>query len=327
MMKDRRNKTLLFCAILILVLVMIISGLQILKSADFLHGQGAEGAQQSKTIEKDGKRYYPRQDVTVMMVLGIDQEGPVQASNSYINPGAADMVMLLVFDETNEACSVLYLNRDTMLDVSLLGLRGDYAGTRKEQLALAHTYGSGLEDSCENVRSTLENFLQGVTIDYYISMNMDAIPILNDAVGGVLVNVTDDFSEVDPSISMGKTVLRGRQVLSYVQTRKGVGDQKNVSRMERQKEYITSFLQQYHNMDEHSPEFLLSTYERIEPYIVTDCSTNTLTGMLSRYKDYALKEIVTVEGENVIGEEYYEFYVDEEHLQQVVLDLFYAEKK
>ncbi len=326
-MKGRRNKTLLFCAILILVLVMIISGLQILKSADFLHKPGAEYAQQSKTIEKDGKLYYPRQDVTVMMVLGIDQEGPVQASSSYINPGAADMVMLLVFDETNENCSVLYLNRDTMLDVSLLGLRGDYAGTRREQLALAHTYGSGLEDSCENVRSTLENFLPGVNIDYYVSMNMDAIPILNDAVGGVTVNVTDDFSEVDPSISMGQTVLRGHQVLSYVQTRKGVGDQKNVSRMERQKEYITSFLQQYHNMDDHGMEFLISTYERIEPYIVTDCSVNTLTGMLSRYKDYTLKEIVTVEGENVVGEEYYEFYVDEENLQQVVLDLFYAEKK
>lgn len=325
-MKDRRKKLLLLCAILILVLVMIISGLQILKSADFLHNQGEETAQQSKTIEKDGKKYYPRQDVTVMMVLGIDQEGPVQASNSYINPGAADMVMLLVFDETEKSCSVLYLNRDTMLDVSLLGLRGDYAGTRREQLALAHTYGSGLEDSCENVRGTLENFLQGVTIDYYVSMNMDAIPILNDAVGGVTVNVTDDFSEVDPSISMGKTVLRGRQVLSYVQTRKGVGDQKNVSRMQRQQEYITAFLQQYRNMEQ-DLESLTAIYERIEPYIVTDCSTNTLTGMLSRYKDYTFKEIVTVDGENVIGEEYYEFYVDEEHLQQVVLELFYAEKK
>ena len=325
-MKNRRKNVFLFCAILVLALVMIVSGLQILKSADFLHGQGGEVAQPSKTIEKDGKLYYPRQDVTVLMILGIDQEGPVQASNSYINPGAADTVMLLVFDETNEVCNVLFLNRDTMLDVSLLGLRGDYAGTRLEQLALAHTYGSGLEDSCENVRSTLENFLQGVTIDYYISMNLDAIPLLNDAVGGVPVNVTEDYSEVDSTIPMGHTVLRGRQVLSYIQTRKGVGDQKNVSRMERQKEYITSFLQQYRSMDQ-GLDTLIATYEMIEPYIVTDCSVNTLTGMLNRYKDYKLNEITTVKGENVVGEEYYEFYVDEAHLQQVVLDLFYAEKK
>jgi len=326
-MKNKSRSILLFCAILVLVLVMIISGLQILKSADFLHDSAGEQAQRSKTVEKDGKLYYPRQDVTVIMVLGIDQEGPVRASNSYINAGSADMVMLLVFDETDQICNALYLNRDTMLDVSLLGVKGDYAGTRKEQLALAHTYGSGLEDSCENVRFTLENFLQGVTIDHYISMNMDAIPILNDAVGGVTVNVTDDFSEVDPSITMGPMVLRGQQVLSYVQTRKGVGDQKNVSRMERQKEYINAFLQQYHRMDDQGLEFLIATYEKIEPYIVTDCSVNALTGMLSRYKDYTLNEIVTVDGENVVGEEYYEFYADEEHLQQVVLDLFYAEKK
>ena len=32
------------------------------------------------------------------------------------------------------------------------GARGEYADTSYGQLALAHTYGSGLEDSCENVK-------------------------------------------------------------------------------------------------------------------------------------------------------------------------------
>ena len=262
-MTSRGKSIAIFCAILILVLVMIISGLQILKSADFYSVQEGDSVQTTKTIEKDGKYYYPKQDVTIVMVLGIDQEGPVQESDSYINTGAADMVMLLVFNETEKCCSVLYLNRDTMLDVQVLGIGGKRAGTSYEQLALAHTYGSGLEDSCENVRTTLENYLPGVQIDNYISMNLDAIPLLNDAVGGVLVDVKEDFSEVDPSIPMGLTVLRGPQVLSYVQTRKGVGDQKNISRMERQKQYIDGFLQQYHKMDHSDPQFWLAEYEKI----------------------------------------------------------------
>lgn len=316
-----------FVVILILVLVMIISGLQILKSTDFFSNQATGETQASKTVVKDGKEYYPRQDITVMMVLGIDQEGPIQSSNAYTNPGAADMVLLLVFDETEKICSVLQINRDTMLEVSVLGIRGEYAGTSYSQLALAYSYGTGLEDSCENVRDTLESYLKGLTVDHYIAMNLDAIPILNDAVGGVTVNVVDDFSEVDPSIPMGKVVLRGRQVLSYVQTRKGVGDQKNVSRMERQKEYIGAFLDHFSAMEQRDPEFFLAQYSKIEPYVVTDCSANVLSSMISRYKDYSIKEFVTPEGENVIGEEYYEFYADEEKLNQLVLDMFYAEKK
>ena len=323
---SRRRKIAYFCLILILVLVMIISGLQILKSTVF-HSQPTSGERISqKTIVRDGVEYYPRQDLTVMMVLGIDQFGPVQASKAYTNPGAADMVMLLIFDETNRECTVLYLNRDTMLDVSVLGVRGEPAGTYYAQLALAHTYGTGMADSCENTRQTLESFLPGLTVDHYIAMNMDAIPILNDAVGGVTVNVVDDFSQVDDTIPMGQVTLKGNQVLSYVRIRKDVGDQKNVTRMERQKEYINNFLDRFRYMEQQNVNFFVETFEQVSPYIVTDCTVNTLSGMLSRYQDYSLKEFVTPEGENVVGDEYYEFYPDEEKLDQLILRLFYAEK-
>ena len=325
-MKSRRKSIFFFCAVLVLVVVMIISGLQIWKSAVSLSNQD-ESAQKSKTIVKEGKSYYPKNDLTVVMVLGIDQAGPVKSSDSYRNPGAADTIMLLLFDEKDETCSVLYLNRDTIMDVSVLGLHSRPAGTNREQLALAHTYGTGLKDSCENVRSTLENFLPGVTIDYYVSMNLDAIPILNDAVGGVKVHVTEDFSQVDPTIPTGDVVLRGNQVLSYVQTRKGVGDQKNVSRMERQKQYITGFLQQYKELHHGDPAFWLQQYEKIEPYIVTDCSSTVLSNMLSDYKDYSLKEVVTFEGENKIVDGYYEFHVDQQNLEETYMRLFYAKKK
>ena len=33
-------------------------------------------------------------------------------------------VMLLIFDETNEVCNVLHLNRDTMLKMPVLGIGG-----------------------------------------------------------------------------------------------------------------------------------------------------------------------------------------------------------
>ena len=327
MKKQTGKKVLYFGLLLVLVLTMIYSGLRLLESTALYNHQEPAAQGKPKTIIRNGIEYFPRQDVMVMMVLGIDKFGPMESSDYYRNEGAADSVMLLVFDEIEESCTVLYLNRDTMVDMNVLGLRGEQAGTAYGQLALAHTYGTGLEDSCENVANTLMNFLHGLTVDHYVSMHMDAIPILNDAVGGVTVNVTDDFSQVNPSITMGELTLRGNQVIDYVRTRKDVGDQKNVTRMERQKEYVDGFLEALYSKADTSATFLLSTYEDILPYIVTDCSAETLSTLLDRYSDFTMKEAITPQGENRIEDGHYAFYPDEQKLDELIVDIFYRPKK
>ena len=314
-----------FVVILILVLVFLISGLQILESTVFSQDSVQETTGR-KTIIRDGIEYFPRQDITVLLVMGIDQNGPVQDSGYYRNEGAADMVALLIFDEETKDYSILYLNRDTMLKMPVLGIDGKPAGTNYGQLALAHTFGNGLEASCENVRKTVSDFLYGLQIDYYLSMNMDAIGVLNDAVGGVTVHVTEDFSKVDPSIPMGRVTLMCQQAINYVRTRKNVGDQLNISRIQRQKDYIQGFMSAFDQAAKQNTNFMVSTYEEISEYMVTDCSVNAINGMLSRYKDFPLRQIVTPEGENVLGNEYYEFHVDAEALDALILELFYRAK-
>ena len=312
--------------VLILVLVLLYSGLRVLESTVLRPAQTGETVSTSKTIVRENVSYFPRQDITVVLVMGIDQYGPVADSQAYNNRGAADMVMLLIFDETNETCSVLQLNRDTMLEMPVLGIGGKEAGTYFGQLALSHTYGSGLEDSCENTRKTVSDFLYGITIDHYVSMNMDAISILNDAVGGVRVNVTEDFSQVDPSIGMGMVTLKGEQAVHFVRTRKDVGDQLNLSRIDRQKAYMESFVDAFRETRERDPELIVNAYEAVSPYLVTDCSVNAISGMIDRYGEYAVSEVVSPEGRNVMGEQYFEFYVDEEKLDELIMRLFYAPK-
>lgn len=325
-MKQRNHigDVVFFGVILILVHVMIYSGLQLVESTVFRTDE--ESARPSKTITRDGVDYFPRQDITVMLVLGIDEFGIRSPSDGPYNEGAADMVALMIFDEKNEQTRILCLNRDTMLDVSVLGIDGRKAGTTYAQLAISHIYGSGMEDSCENTRNTVSDFLYGITIDHYVSANMDAITIMNDAVGGVTVTIQDDFSQVDPSLTMGEVTLMGEQAINYVRTRKNLGDQLNVSRMERQKEYASGFMDAFRNKVGEGESFALSLYEQVSPYIVTDCSTTVLTSMMERYADYEIVEIVSPEGKNIMGEEYYEFHVDEEKLDDLILRLFYVAK-
>ena len=325
--KQKRQKELFGAILIILMIVFVYSGVQILGSTVFFTQETQTTYRTSKTITRDGVDYFPRQDMTVLMVMGIDQEGKVQDSGSYNNPGAADAVMLMVFTENDKKVRVLTLNRDTMVEMPVLGVGGKPAGTVEAQLALAHTYGDGLEESCKNVKDTVSNLLYGLDIDYYVSANMDAIAILNDAVGGVPVTVTEDFSAIDPTITMGEITLRGKQATNYVRSRSGVGDELNVSRMERQKDYIDGFMKALKNSAKTDSSFILKTYEDTVDYMVTDCSSTVWNSMLNKYQEYTLEEVVSPKGENVVGEEFMEYYLDEEALDELVLRLFYAPKK
>lgn len=327
-MTKSKNKRSAVTTVLIVLLAVVVafSGYKIFDSVASKEQPVQSDASSKKTITVDGVDYFPRQDITVLMLMGIDEYGPVVKSESYLNNGENDMVALAVFDEIDKTYSVLVLNRDTMMDIHVLGIGGQNAGTIFGQLALAHTYGSGLEDSCENTVHTVSDFLSGLTIDYYLSMNMDAISILNDAVGGVTVNVVDDFSKVDSTIPMGEVTLNGEQALSYVQTRKDISNEMNVSRMERHKEYMNSFVSAFKEKVKESDTFVLEVYNDIAPYVVSDCSVNSMSSMLNRYADYTLRDIVTPQGENVYSGEYMEFYVDEAELEKLMLDMFYTKK-
>ena len=326
MKAPKKNTGILYLLVLlILIFVILYSAIRILELTAHPPTDDAFSGT-TKTVVRDGVAYFPRQDINVILVMGIDQEGPAQSSGFYRNRGAADLVMLLIFDEKDESCSILYLNRDTMLEMPVLGVGGKTAGSFYGQLALSHTYGEGLEDSCENTKKAVSDFLNGIHIDYYISMRMDAISVLNDAVGGVTVSVEDDFSQVDPTIGKGQVTLWGEQAINFVRTRKGVGDQLNLSRIHRQEAFIDGFAESFAVAVQSDGNFALRAYEQVDPYLVTDCSVNTISALLSRYEGYEIRQIVTPQGENVLGGEYYEFYADREKLDALILQLFYAPK-
>ena len=324
----RRNNILVLFGILVLFLVILFCGIRLLDSAVFSKTEipETEGSYNRKTITVDGVDYFPRQDLTVVLAMGIDEEGKAQSSDSYRNMGEADVIALIVFDEKEEHFSIFSLNRDTMVNMPVLGLGGKKAGVAYGQLALSHTYGNGLEESCENTRDTVEMLINGLNVDYYISAHMDAIGFVNDAVGGVTVNVTDDFSDADVYIPMGQITLQGEQAESFVRLRKGIGDQLNSSRMNRQAEFINGFIKALKSQTEENDVFAYQLYEQLDGYIVTDVSVNSFSSMFERFEDYELKEIITPAGENRMGKEFNEFHLDKEAFDKQVLEIFYAPK-
>lgn len=63
------------------------------------------------------------------------------------------------------------------------------------------------------------NILRSFSASANIAMNLDVIPVLNDAAGGVTVTLEDDFSALDASMTRVKAMtLMGEQAEIFVRS-------------------------------------------------------------------------------------------------------------
>ncbi len=332
-MKSSTFKLLAALFTVIIILAVLFIGMSkaedyLVKKADAsnVSSESLTTYEEKNYIHYNNKKYKPKNYLDTVLLIGTDSEGKVYESASYNNSNKADFIALLVFDNNTKKCDIIQLNRDTIAEIPVLGLTGEKAGTTTGQLALAYTYGNGLELSCKNTVKAVSNFLYQIEIDNYLSMNMDAIAALNDVVGGVEVEVLDDFSDVDPALIEGeKVLLSGKQALTYVRGRSGVGDQSNLSRMNRQRQYMAAFAEKIKNAYETNNELVLNAYNAITDYIVTDCSITVLSDTAERLSEYEVKDIISPEGEIVESNEFIEFHADDAKLKDLVISLFYDE--
>lgn len=284
------------------------------------------GGKQETPVYFNGRQYRKNPDIKAYLFMGIDRKGEAQSSGSYNGGGQADVQLLLVVDEARESFRVLQINRDTMTDVEVLGVQGDVIGKEYEQIALAHFYGNGLENSCENTVRAVSSLLYGVDIDGYAAIQMEAIPILNDMVGGVTVTVEDDFSQSDPTLVQGETVtLMGEHAFHFIHDRLNVADGSNLSRMGRHRAYMHGFDAAFTAAAKEDRELVLKLYDAAHDYLVSDMGSGPISRLAQRCLGYENGGVVTVEGEARMGERFMEFYPDEDSLRQTVLDLFYTE--
>jgi len=278
------------------------------------------------SVSQDGT--YIKKPIETLLILGLDKFYYDINNEGYNNDQQADFLLLLVFDNENKKCSAIQINRDTITDVNVLGVAGERIDSVKKQIALAHTHGNGKEISCRNTADAVSNLLYDIRIDHYASLTMDAVSIVNDAVGGVEVTVLDDFSDIDDSLKKGQQMtLRGEQALTYVRTRYGLEDSSNNNRMKRQHQYLKALYEKINSGFQSNDEFLANTSLKIADHLVSDCSVNSLEELFRKFSSYEFTEIYSFEGITKKGENFMEFYPDENSVKKIVIDLFYKPKE
>ncbi|MCH5184047.1 MAG: LCP family protein [Oscillospiraceae bacterium] len=327
-----RRRVILRSCLILLALALVLAGILLIlhiweDQQEIPSGGGDETFsypdKERPYIWYDGQKYALRENIETLLLMGLDSfEG--ESVEGYINDDRADFLMLLLIDRDAGTCTSLHIDRDTMADVQVMGVAGQVLGVEKMQLALAHTYGSGKQDSCRNTVQAVSAFLYETPIDHYLSVTMDAVQILNDAVDGVTLTVLDDMTSIDPSLKQGAEVtLRGELALKYVRTRSGLEDSTNRHRMERQRQYMNALYENLSARYAADRDFALRTMLKISDYLVSDCPPSQLSDLLDEASTYKFVGIDTIEGESIVGEKFMEFYPDEEKLMALIIELFY----
>ncbi len=328
--KGKKNDRILKIIAVILAVVILVCGVLFGISlweryAGEFKKQNAD-ALQTSIREYNGKQYTYNEDIETILVMGLDKLDRPE-DESYNNDMQADFIMLLVVDNKKEQVTALHINRDTIAQMNVLGVAGDRIGTVNQQIALAHTYGNGKEVSCRNTLEAVSGLLLGIEIDHYVSVTMDSVGVYNDLVGGVTIEVLDDFTGIDDTLIKGETVtLQGKQALNYVRTRYGLDDSSNDHRMKRQKQYIEALYAKTKECIDNDDTFIVNAASRLSSYIVSDCSANRLQELAEKVTGYEYVGIRDIEGESKMGETFVEFYPDAKSVEKTVIDLFYVPK-
>lgn len=283
------------------------------------------------TIVYQGKEYEYRKDIVNVLCLGIDKKEQLSLRNDFDHSvGQADAVYLASIDTKKHEMRILAIPRDTMVILQMYNDNGEYLGMRDGQLTLQYAYADGMEKSAQLMVGQVSKLLYGVPVNTYVAINIYSLWNVNAAVGGVYLTMDQDYTNLNPAFVQGETILlQEKLVEDYLRVRDTAEAKSAYTRMQRQKQYMLAFFETAKNKLKTDITLPFRLLDLLEKDMETDVTLPELAYLLTQGLQcgFSNENIYTLPGEQVSGEEYEEFHVDEEAAEELILKLFYEEKK
>lgn len=284
-------------------------------------------------VKYEDKVYAYNEDIMTFLFMGIDKDNRVQEVAEGTDGGQADALFLLVLNPKEKAFHVISVNRNAMTDIKLYDSSGEYISTVQAQIAVQHGFGNGVEESCEYQVEAVRNFFYSLPIHGYCAVNMDAIITLTDLIGGIELTSLEDVTSAiqdetlgDYVVNEGETVLLdGRKAYSYVRYRDVDAVGSADKRLARQQQFLGEWIKKTKSAVKADFTLVLELYNAVTEQMVTDISVDEvvyLAGLAADYK-FSMDQFHSMQGETVQGEEFEEFYVDEDALYRLMIEIFY----
>ena len=290
-------------------------------------GEATQEKWQEGVISHNGRYYKYNNNLRVYLLMGIDKDGPAVEVEKGFHGGQSDAMFLIAADSEEEKISVISINRNTMTNIKTLDEFGNDSGEIFSQICVQHSYGDGRHYSCARAAEAVSYLFYDLPISGYLSIYLDAIPILNDAVGGVEVKVLQEINDPNRGVYLpeGETrVLSGMEAYSYLRLRDISIFDSATNRLRRQEQYISAYMKKLKTAVAGDASKAADIYDSVSGYVVTDVDFVNLISELITY-EYDENRMYTVPGETKMGEEYEEYYVDDKALYDLIIQVFYRE--
>lgn len=274
-----------------------------------------------ETITYNGEKYRYNTDLKTILFMGVDNTDPVEEQKYAGRGGQSDVLLLFILNTSEKTIQTLQISRDSMIDVDVYDMDGTQIATEKVQIATQYAYGDGAKKSCLLTKEKVSELLYGIPIQSFLSLNIDGIATISEAIGGIKITVPEDYTMIDPSFEKGKEiVLKGEQAEKYIRYRDTTVTGSNNDRMERQSQVVQAAALQLPKQLKEDSELYKQLISGAKLYMVTDLSTGEIDKFIS-YKSES--EMERVPGDVVAGEKHDEFHVDDEKLYDLLVKLFY----
>lgn len=319
-------------AVLVIAAGFCVWAYQMQKQQDNRHvtaGNSVDMKAGYRYVTYNGKKYQYNSLITTILYAGVDSEGQMQVNSGFTEAARADSISVVVLDKKNKKMTIIALSRDTMTEVRRYSLSGRDRGAYVTHLGFAYAYGDGGEVSCENLREAVSELLGGIPINEYAVTNQSSMIGINNLVGGVTVEVpNNDVAALHPELTAGAVVkLDDTNIRDYLHFRDITAELSNEGRIERQQVYVTAYIEKMKQQLQKDLNGTWAKLEEMDSYLQTSITKNKYISLanLLEVVEFTPDNYYRPEGENVVGEEHDEFYIDEEALREKVIELFYEE--
>lgn len=275
---------------------------------------------------KHGDTYYIRnEDIFSILFMGVDTDDDGQFADIGVTAHQADSLILAVINPEENTLAMVNIPRMTIAEVKQLDPAFNYARTTKSPICIQYAFGDGKELSCNLTREAVSRLLFNIPISRYISMNLDGLYKVNDAIGGVTVTLLDDMTAANPKMKKGlEYTLNGKDAQLYLQGRTGKGlDGTNASRMKRHIQYYKAFFLAAKNKLKVNPMFAVNLYSSMGGSIQTDLSMDEMIYLSKVVVNMDITDENTFTLEGTTKNE--DFFADDAALKDLLIRLFYTE--
>ena len=211
----------------------------------------------------------------------------------------SDTIMVATLNPDTEGGRIVSIPRDTRAEIAGRGTT--------EKINHAYAYGGPVM-----AKDTVENFLD-TPIDYYISINMDGLEAIVDAVGGITVTSEDSFEQSGFSFAQGETYeMDGEMALAFSRSRKSEGAGGDSGRQMRQQQVVQAISDELLSLQ--TVTNFNSILDVLSENIQTNIPFSDMNSLRSNYQSAAQNvEQLTLEGVDDRGQDgIWYFYPNEQ---------------